>query len=87
MKITFDNNIHYETKEKETTLFEVSRQMSIPVAFGCRVGKCGVCLIKVSGDIKNISVKTPEEKEWTTSPSQRLACQCIIKGDIYVSRV
>lgn len=62
---------------------------SIPLKFGCQQGKCGVCIIKISQGIENLSRFTKQEKATLTKLNQddgnhRLACQCAILDDITV---
>lgn len=62
---------------------------SIPLKFGCQQGKCGVCIIRVSQGIENLSKCTKQEKVTLAKLNKddgiyRLACQCAILDDITV---
>src|SRR3990167_4055405 len=57
------------------------------IDFGCRVGACGVCAIKIIHGQENLSPMDEEEKDFITSLNlgeggYRLACQCNLRGDI-----
>lgn len=87
MKIKFlDSNLEYISNEQEVELFSACRKIKAPINFGCRIGGCGVCLINVSAGLENISPKTEEEEYFTNIESERLACQCLIKGDVSIER-
>lgn len=58
-----------------------------PLKFGCRQGQCGACAIKIISGEENLSPKTKQEQETLNRlklDSQRLACQCAIKGDVVI---
>ena len=57
----------------------------MPLKFGCTLGHCGVCSIKVNAGKENLSPPTRQEK--TTLKEKylegyRLACQCALLGDV-----
>ena len=55
------------------------------VVFGCYVGVCHSCKIKILEGIKNLSELTDPEKEAGLEKNERLACQCKIKkGSIII---
>ena len=82
MKIEFDKS--YEVDQKEVTLFDLYRAEDLPLVFGCRIGICGVCKIRVTEGLENVSKKNKAEKEFTEKNNERLACQCIIRGDVKI---
>lgn len=55
--------------------------------FGCKTGNCGICRVKIISGAENITRQTPKEKRLFKSlniedPAIRLACQCLITGDV-----
>lgn len=87
LKIKFlESDKEFQTELSEITLLEVCRKIKAPVNFGCRIGICGTCKVKITGDLRNVSSKNSAEKEFTDFPYERLACQCIVKGDICVEQ-
>jgi ferredoxin len=88
MKIKFlnSNNKEFETEQSEISLIEVCRKIRAPINFGCRIGICGTCKVQVSGNLNNLSEKNAAELEFTTLANERLACQCIVKGDLCVEQ-
>ena len=87
MKIIFKNNKSiFETSEKEILLLRACRKAKAPISFGCRIGICGTCKVKVSGNLNNLNSKNENEKAFTTLNNERLACQCIVTGDIEVEQ-
>jgi len=85
--IKFNNNKQLEIKDQEISLLEVCRRIKAPINFGCRIGMCGTCIITIVGDINNVSCKNEAELDFTTETNERLACQCTVKGDIYVDQL
>lgn len=60
------------------------------IDFGCRVGACGACAIKVIQGSENLSAMSEDERDFITMLDlgegiYRLACQCKILGDITIS--
>lgn len=51
------------------------------VPFACEEGVCGTCVIEVTEGMENLSEFTEEEVDFLgEQDSERLACQCKIKG-------
>jgi len=82
MRIKFDKI--YDLEEDEISLFDLHRREILPIVFGCRIGQCGICKIKILKGLENINKKTKAEKSFTDESNERLACQCLIKGDIEI---
>lgn len=60
----------------------------IPLKFGCTLGNCGVCVIKVASGQQSLSRTTKQEKLILKNKCQdgyRLACQCALYGDIEIA--
>ena len=64
-------------------------QANSSMLFGCEDGQCGTCICNVASGSENLNAKTAKE-EMTLSrmgayPSQRLACQIIVKkGEVEI---
>jgi ferredoxin len=60
----------------------------IPFKFGCTLGNCGVCAIKIVSGAQCLSRMTKQEMitlKDKTQDGYRLACQCAIEGDIVIN--
>lgn len=87
MKIFFkNNNTIFESEDKEILLLKACRKIKAPINFGCRIGICGTCKIKILGNLNNVSAKNQAEKQFTSLPNERLACQCLIRGDVEIEQ-
>jgi ferredoxin len=87
-KLTFNQQKSSLQIKEGTDLLRVQYiDASVPLKFGCRQGQCGACAIKVISGENNLSPKTKQEQatlERLKLDSQRLACQCAIKGDVVI---
>lgn len=87
--------IQVETKRviapKMSILQEVCDEHQLPIRFGCRSGCCGSCLVKVISGNANLSRPTDREARTLdvleAEPSWRLACQCVVAGDVHVQNI
>ena len=51
------------------------------VPFGCEEGVCGTCIVEIDEGMDNLSPFTQEEEDFLGEmDTERLACQCKIKG-------
>lgn len=50
------------------------------VNFGCQAGNCGACLTEVASGMQNLSAPSEAEKQFGVEGSERLMCQCLVKG-------
>lgn len=72
--------------EEGDKLQEVIQNNDMGVPFGCESGICCTCLIQInSGEenlnpVKDIEAMTLDARG--SLPDERLACQCIVNGDI-----
>lgn len=68
------------------TLLELCTDASLPVPFGCTVGKCGVCRIEVvEGELQEASRFEQAVLEgFGCEAGVRLACQARLAGDVTI---
>lgn len=63
-------------------LSDVCETAGIALKTGCLQGNCGSCRVRISSGRENCKDKNANEKRLTDDDDERLACQCIISGDI-----
>lgn len=84
-------------KAKESLVYMVRRGLGFqalgerektPLEFDCREADCGICLVKVTEGLENLSPPTFSERDFLKAmhadPDERLACQCRINGNVTV---
>jgi len=78
-KIIFvDNQEEFELPDG-APITEVCEQAGVP--FACTEGVCGTCVIEVADGMDNLSEFNQAESDFLGElDSERLACQCKIKG-------
>ena len=88
-------SIHFEDDQK-TVQAEASQPLTkicdehpASILFGCRSVACGTCLIEVMSGMDNLSPIKDEERILLDilvpdNPNLRLACQCVVQGDIRI---
>ena len=55
------------------------------VAFGCRKGVCGACVVEVLEGMANLTEKTSNESDFGMRPSDRMMCQCkVSSGEVTI---
>ncbi|MEQ1600693.1 MAG: 2Fe-2S iron-sulfur cluster binding domain-containing protein [Methylophilaceae bacterium] len=71
-----------------TRIVEVAEKVGASIPFGCKENDCGDCMIEVLIGAENLSKPSPLEiellKEKLAKPSNRLACQAMVLGDVTV---
>ena len=78
--------VTFVTKSKKgKTILEVAKKNNIKITAPCGKGKCGKCLVKAEGELKDL---TPEETK-ILGPKKieqgyRLACVAEIIGDVEI---
>lgn len=77
----------FETNASSQDLFTACKKEKFPVPFGCRIGTCGICKIKVLEGLEFFSRKTKDEKQFTGGPDERLACIAVVKGSVKFVRL
>ncbi|MDF5711070.1 MAG: 2Fe-2S iron-sulfur cluster-binding protein [Nostoc sp. S4] len=88
-------SIHFEDDQKTIQVEANQRLTKIcdrhpsSILFGCRSVACGTCLIEVVSGIENLAPVMDEEQILLDvlapeNPNARLACQCIVEGDIRI---
>ncbi len=70
--------------------WEVGGKNVIPL--GCRVGACGTCLVKVTSGLEALNARSDDEEAFIevlgyTGEEYRLACQCLIRGELAIEVV
>ncbi len=67
-------------------LKEVCDREILGVPFSCRNGVCGTCTIKITKGKENLNPKQANERETLAmlgaAEEHRLACQCMVQGDV-----
>lgn len=87
--------IHFEDEQKTVqveanqNLAEICDEYPTSLLFGCREASCGTCLIEVVSGLDNVSAVTTNEQDLLDvlapdNPQARLACQCVVLGDICI---
>lgn len=70
-----------------TQLTQVAEDNGASIAFSCKAGVCMSCLVNVDKP-ENLGPMTDNEKAtlegFGAKPNQRLACQCIVNGDVVI---
>lgn len=74
--------IEIEIPTKATRLIDLCYQHNLPINFGCRIGMCGTCIINIANNTQNVSALSALESDFGLTNTQRMACQCIITGDL-----
>lgn len=82
--------IESSVEGEELSLLETFEAAGIPLAYGCREGSCGSCLVKVCAGEELLTPPTPMEMDTLSRvedpASKRLACRAKIRkgaaGDI-----
>lgn len=86
-KVSFEmDDIDYEAPEG-AKLVDVCREAGSSIPFGCTNGICGTCIVRVTTGAANLSEQDAEEAMTlemfgADEPEHRLACQCLVKGDV-----
>jgi ferredoxin len=76
--IILDSEEEYEI-ENGSPIAEACEEAGVP--FACTEGVCGTCVIEVKEGMENLSSFTQEEEDFLGDmASERLACQCKLKG-------
>jgi len=81
-----DKTVQVEANQRLTTICD---EHPSSIFFGCRSVACGTCLIEIVSGIENLAPVMDEEQILLDvlapdNPNFRLACQCIVKGDIRI---
>jgi len=85
-KIQIDN--HTIEAKSGSALTEIAeKHPDLPLKFGCRRGKCGVCAVEVVEGRDFLTRKSADEEKTLsqkgfTGEQYRLGCQCAVNGSI-----
>ncbi|HAJ72927.1 MAG TPA: ferredoxin [Methylophilaceae bacterium] len=86
--ITFANTDQVALVPRGTRVVEAAEKVGANMVFGCRENDCGDCMIDVLQGAENLSPPSTLEisllKQKFAKPSNRLACQAMIWGDVTV---
>ncbi|NGX44530.1 MAG: Ferredoxin-1 [Candidatus Anoxychlamydiales bacterium] len=78
-KLIFENTSEEVDIEDGKSIKDECEQAGIP--FACSEGVCGSCIIEVVEGMDNFTEPTQAEKDFLGEiQTERLACQCKIKG-------
>lgn len=71
-----------------TRIVEVAEKVGANIPFGCKENDCGDCMVEVVEGANNLSAPSVLEidllKQKFGKPSNRLACQAMVLGDVTV---
>ncbi|ATF09095.1 2Fe-2S iron-sulfur cluster-binding protein [Candidatus Enterovibrio altilux] len=73
-----------------SSLIDLEDSRDNEVSFGCQSAACGTCLIDVVSGMQNISLRNEDEQDLLETldlddEKLRLACQCVVHGDIIIN--
>ncbi len=82
-----NENVEFEVPDGQP-LMPYAQEKSA-MLFGCGKGECGTCICAVSKGKENVNPKTQREEmtlaKMSAYPTQRLACQIVIKkGEVEI---
>lgn len=78
-KLIFEDNNEQVQLEDGSEIAKSCEEAGIP--FACTEGVCGTCVIEVTEGMENLSEFTEAEEDFLGElDTERLACQCKIKG-------
>ncbi len=87
-KVVFKSDGKTVEVKAGTPLTQVAEDNGASIAFSCKAGVCMSCLVNVAKGMQNLSPMTDNEKAtlegFGAKANQRLACQCIINGDVEI---
>ena len=67
-------------------LIDMCEDYETSILFGCRDGACGACMVRVLEGATNLSPMKDDERDFletmAAEPTERLACQCKVHGDV-----
>lgn len=71
-----------------SALPKVCSEHRLPIVFGCRAARCGACLVQVLDGAANLAPPSAREAHvlhvLDAEPDWRLACQCVVNGDVHL---
>lgn len=74
--------------EPNASIIDVCEKEDTSILFGCRDGACGACMVRVVENPQNLSPMAESERDFLETMAaredERLACQCLVLGDVTV---
>ena len=90
-KITFPSTGKSYEVPAGTALLDFCQTHDTPVNFGCTAGACGTCtsvMVYAPGAIAEADEDEKDLIELTTDkPGARLACICVVNGDVSIDPI
>lgn len=90
-KLTFSKTGQTYDVPAGTSFLEFCQENGAPHDFGCTVGSCGTCVLRIESGAGNVNPISRDEKETvemcTAVEGARLGCQLTILGDVAVRPV
>lgn len=88
-KVTFQRSGNTVELASGAALIDIEDKANNEVPFGCRSAACGTCTIDVISGMNNLNPKNEDEQDvldtlGTNKNNRRLACQCILYGDVTI---
>lgn len=87
-KVTITTDNKTIEVDEGSELLDICDEHDTSLAYGCRGGACGACLIQITSGADAVSKMQDIERETLESiaaePNERLACQCKVYGDITI---
>lgn len=82
-----DDGLDMSATEGES-LHDVCERHATSILFHCYSARCGMCRIRVLENPEALGVVDDLEQqlldEISTGPDERLACQCVVLGDVTI---
>lgn len=90
-KLTFSKTGQTYDVPAGTSFLEFCQTHDAPHDFGCTVGSCGTCVLRIEAGVGNVNPISRDERETvemcTAVEGARLGCQLTILGDVAVRPV
>lgn len=85
-KLTFSKTGQTYDVPVGTSFLDFCQENGVPHEFGCTVGSCGTCILRIEQGEKNVNPISADERDTvemcTEIVGARLGCQLKILGDV-----